>query len=140
MCRRHLLGRPRTTLILSQFVALSVSLTWKSTQIHFYETFDGPIYNSTVVGNGTHNPEAVIHVCTGNGGPPSASKCPGGNQDGTGEPVDKMCIGDPYSYTRLTVYNESDLLWEQISNKDSSVVDTWTVHQDKHGPFPIPQQ
>ena len=41
---------------------------------------------------------------------------------------------------RLGRCNASDLLWEQISNKDSSVVDTWTVHQDKHGPFPIPQQ
>lgn len=47
-------------------------------------------------------------------------------------------ISDPYSYTRLTVYNATDLLWEQISNKDSSVVDSWTVHQDKHGQFPIP--
>ena len=47
-------------------------------------------------------------------------------------------IGDPYSYTRLTAFNATDLLWEQISNKDSSVIDSWTVHQDKHGQFPIP--
>ena len=83
---------------------------------------------------GLRNPEAVIHVCTGNGGPPSASKCP------SGEPTDKNRIADPYSYTRLTVYNDTDLLWEQISHKDSSVVDSWTVHQDKHGQFPIPPQ
>lgn len=81
--------------------------------IHFYETFDGPIYNSTVVGGkqpegGMHNPEAVIHVCTGNGEnlllaaccvllaagclltcwvaicrwPPFAVKMPGGRADG----------------------------------------------------------
>jgi hypothetical protein len=119
-------------------VWLQVDIYWAG-HIHFYETFDGPIYNGTVVGEkqpegGMHNPEAVIHVCTGNGGPPSASKCP------AGEPTDKNCIADPYSYTRLTVYNSTDLLWEQISNKDSSVVDTWTVHQDKHGQFPIPTQ
>ena len=52
------------------------------------ETFDGPIYNGTVIGNsavdgGLNNPEAVIHVCSGNGGPPSASHCP------AGEPTDK---------------------------------------------------
>ena len=35
-------------------------------------------------------------------------------------------------------FNSTDLLWEQISNKDSSVIDSWTVHQAKHGPFPIP--
>eukprot|EP01047_Picozoa_sp_COSAG01_P065129 COSAG01_NODE_8745_length_2674_cov_2.404660_2_plen_96_part_00 len=78
---------------------------------------------------GTYNPKGVIHVCTGNGGPPSPSGCPGGN-------VDKKCIQDPYSYTRLTVYNATDLLWEQVSNKDSSVIDSWTVHQDHHGKFP----
>jgi hypothetical protein len=25
------------------------------------------------------------------------------------------CIGQPYSYTRLTAHNATDLLWEQVS-------------------------
>ena len=102
-------------------------------QVHFYQTFDAPLYAGKMVGRGNHNPQAVIHVTTGNGGPPSATPC------STDPTVQKLCIQDPYSYTRLTAFNATDLLWEQISNKDSSVIDTWTVHQDKHGRFPTPQ-
>jgi hypothetical protein len=81
-----------------------------------------------VISNGTHNPPGVIHVCSGNGGPPSGHPCKGYTY--------KTCIETPYSYTHLTAYNETDLLWEQISNADNSVIDSWVVHQDKHGPFP----
>ena len=41
-------------------------------------------------------------------------------------------------YVAPSTSGSTDLLWEQISNKDSSVIDSWTVHQDKHGQFPIP--
>lgn len=94
---------------------------------------DGPVYKGFVIANGTHNPAGPIHSCTGNGGPPSATNC-SCQEHG----LCTTCIGNPYSYTRLTVYNQTDLLWEQISNKDNSIVDAWTVHQEKHGEFPIP--
>ena len=111
-----------------------------------------------VIAQGTHNPPGVIHVCSGNGGPPSPSAC------GDYKKWNK-CIADPYSYTRLVAHNASDLTWTQaraphaalrepllhpptpptppllpaaaqVSNKDSSVIDEWTLHQDNHGPFP----
>ena len=31
----------------------------------------------------------------------------------------------------------TDLLWEQIANNGSAVVDSWTLHQSHHGPFPL---
>ena len=46
------------------------------------------------------------------------------------------CIAQPYSYTRLTAHNATDLTWEQVSNADGSVIDRWEMHQDKHGAFP----
>ncbi len=106
-----------------------VDIYWAG-HIHYYQTFNGPIRNGKVVSQGTYNPKGVIHVCTGNGGPPSPSLCPFSGH------ADKKCIEDPYSYTRLTVHNATDLLWEQISNKDSSIIDSWTIHQDNHGKFP----
>ena len=46
----------------------------------------------------------------------------------------------PYSYTRMTVENASTLVWEQLANNDSRVIDRWVVRQDRHGLFPIPKQ
>eukprot|EP01048_Picozoa_sp_COSAG05_P014937 COSAG05_NODE_1742_length_4160_cov_2.966511_4_plen_58_part_00 len=50
----------------------------------------------------------------------------------------KFCNNTP-SYTRLTVYNATDLVWEQVLNVDNSILDRWAVHQDTHGRFPIPK-
>lgn len=114
------------------FYEYGVDIYWAG-HIHFYNRFDGPIYKGKVVSKGTHNPAGTLHSCTGNGGPPSPSKCTCADKK---ECV--TCIGQPYSYTRLTVHNATDLLWEQVSNADSSIIDTWSVHQEKHGKFPVP--
>ena len=104
-----------------------------SQHIHFYNRFDGPVYKGKVIENGYHNPKGPIHSCTGNGGPPSPSRCScQDNHECT------LCVNKPYSYTRLTAFNATDLLWEQVDNSDSSVIDSWTMHQDTHGKFPIP--
>ena len=106
--------------------------------IHFYQTFDGPVRNGKVLMDGTHNPTGTVHVCSGNGGPPSPSSCEDYCQKGAGKREwagCKMCIQQPYSYTRLTAHNATDLLWEQVSNADNSIIDTWSIHQDKHGAF-----
>eukprot|EP01048_Picozoa_sp_COSAG05_P013645 COSAG05_NODE_1472_length_4791_cov_13.982413_3_plen_321_part_00 len=116
------------------FYEYGVDLYWAG-HIHFYNRFHGPVWRGKLVSNGTTNPRGTIHVCTGNGGPPSRSGCVCQNK------VPKTCvtcIQAPYSYTRLTIFNKTDLLWEQISNEDSAILDTWTVHQEKHGPFPTP--
>ena len=114
------------------FMKYGVDIYWAG-HIHFYNRFDGPVYKGHVIANGTYNPAGPIHSCTGNGGPPSPSHCTCKEAG-----LCTTCVQDPYSYTRLTVWNKTDLLWEQISNRDNSVVDTWTIHQEKHGEFPIP--
>jgi len=114
------------------FYEYGVDIYWAG-HIHFYNRFDGPIFKGKVISKGTVNPKGTIHSCTGNGGPPSPSKCTCAE---AGECT--KCIAGPYSYTRFTAFNATDILWEQISNKDNSVVDSWTLHQESHGKFPTP--
>ena len=109
------------------FYKYGVDVYWAG-HIHFYQTFHGPLKDGKLIGNGTHNPNGVIHVCSGNGGPPSPTAC-------SSHPASKTCISQPYSYTQLVAHNATDLTWRQISNKDNSVVDEWVIHQDHHGPF-----
>ena len=117
------------------FYEFGVDIYWAG-HVHYYQTFDGPLYAGALVGDAPpgasayDNPPGVLHVCSGNGGPPSPSSC-----DGL---ADRNCIAQPYSYTRLVAHNATDLSWVQISNADGSVIDEWTVHQEKHGPFPVP--
>ena len=54
--------------------SMGVDLYWAG-HIHYYQTFDGPLWGGQLLSNGTHNPDGVIHVCSGNGGPPSQSVC-----------------------------------------------------------------
>ena len=118
------------------FYEYGVDIYWAG-HIHFYNRFDGPVRKGRTISKGTHNPRGTLHACTGNGGPPSPSKCT--CQDKF--PFRKhcvTCVNTPYSYTRLTVFNATDLLWEQVSNADNSIIDTWTVHQSKHGSFDPP--
>ena len=56
------------------FYEYGVDIYWAG-HIHFYNRFHGPVYQGRLVGQGTHNPKGTIHSCTGNGGPPSPSKC-----------------------------------------------------------------
>ena len=102
---------------------------YASGHIHDFEWIY-PTYNATPVQKSFAEPRAPVHLVTGNGGPPSPSSC-----DGL---ADRNCIAQPYSYTRLVAHNATDLSWVQISNADGSVIDEWTVHQEKHGPFPVP--
>jgi len=112
------------------FEQYGVDIYWAG-HIHFYQRFHGALSKGKVVDQGTYNPKGVIHVCSGNGGPPSATNC-------NAHPKCKHCDAT-YSYTRLTAYNATDLLWEQVSNMDGSVIDSWVLHQEKHGAFtPVP--
>ena len=96
--------------------------------------FDGPMYNGSVISKGFENPRGVVHATSGSGGPPGYVPCHGLSY--------RSCFGMPYpySYTRMTVENASTLVWEQLANNDSRVIDRWVVRQDRHGPFPIPKQ
>ena len=108
---------------------MGVDVYWAG-HIHYYQTFDGPLWAGQLLSKGTHNPDGIIHVCSGNGGPPSKSPC--GQFNATGK-NDKLCIDTPFSFTRLTVHNATDLTWQQVSNVDSSVIDEWGLHQERHG-------
>jgi hypothetical protein len=120
------------------FYEFGVDLYWAG-HIHYYSRFTGPVYMGRVLHNGTHNPRGTIHATSGNAGPPALSACTCDRHNNTvGGQQCEICISQPYSYTRLTAFNATDLLWEQISNKDSSIIDSWTLHQENHGRFPIP--
>ena len=53
---------------------MGVDLYWAG-HIHYYQTFDGPLWGGKLLSQGTRNPNGIIHVCSGNGGPPSKSPC-----------------------------------------------------------------
>ena len=121
-------GTPGTSDLEPIFYKYGVDVYWAG-HVHFYQRFSGPMWQGQVISNGTDNPNGVLHVTSGNGGPPGTQPC-------TGLTYEK-CHSD-YSYTRLTIHNDTDLLWEQLSNQNNTVVDSWTIHQSRHGPFPIP--
>ena len=109
---------------------MGVDLYWAG-HIHYYQTFSGPLWGGKLLSHGTHNPDGVVHACSGNGGPPTKSPCSQYNASGKNS---KLCIDTPFSYTRLTIHNQTDLRWQQISNSDNSVIDEWVLHQEHHGP------
>ena len=121
------------------FDEFGLDIYWAG-HIHFYQTFDGPVRGGKVIMNGTTNPTGTVHVCSGNGGPPAPASCTQHCGKATMSDRDwkncKTCIATPYSYTRLTAHNATDLTWEQVSNADNSIIDSWVLHQDKHGAFP----
>jgi hypothetical protein len=125
-CPAH--GTPGTADLEPLLYELGVDIYWAG-HVHFYQRFNGPIWNGSLVknGGGYHNPVGPIHVTSGSGGPPAAQNC---------ENLDALKCYGGYSYTRLTIDNSTDLLWEQIANNGSAVVDSWTLHQSRHGPFP----
>ena len=99
-CPKH--GTPGTNVYEPIFYEFGVDLYWAG-HVHYYQTFDGPMHNGSVISLGTDNPDGPIHVCTGSGGPPGYQTCKG--------LTSKTCYGDehPYSYGRLTVHNATDL-------------------------------
>jgi hypothetical protein len=125
------------------FDEFGLDIYWAG-HIHFYQTFDGPVRGGKVLMDGFNNPTGTVHVCSGNGGPPSPSSCSqychGAGSGGRQWKDCAKCIAQPYSYTRLTAHNATDLTWEQVSNADGSIIDTWQLHQDKHGKFPTPAE
>eukprot|EP00040_Diaphanoeca_grandis_P044266 m.11825 g.11825 ORF g.11825 m.11825 type:complete len:626 (-) comp9000_c0_seq1:97-1974(-) len=103
---------------------------YSSGHIHDYE-FIYPTYNNTPVQTDFVNPRAPVHLVTGNGGPPSASKF------GKIMPWSYE-HSSVYSYTRLEVYNSTTMKWIQVANNDSTILTELVVTQQHHGAFPIP--
>mmetsp|Transcript_68242 Transcript_68242/g.118884 ORF Transcript_68242/g.118884 Transcript_68242/m.118884 type:complete len:602 (-) Transcript_68242:186-1991(-) len=106
---------------------------------HFYES----LWPMGVPEHGTggpptqksfQNPDSTIHVTTGNGGPPSKDSYP--------TPMQALRKQSrKYGYGRMTVFNETHALFEQVLNGWSDeggageIFDSFMVVQPKHGPF-----
>jgi len=105
---------------------------YASGHIHDYEWIY-PVYNNTALQTNFVNPKAPVHLVTGNGGPPSASRF-GKIQAWS------HVHSNVYSYTRLVAHNATTMTWIQVANNDSRVLDTLTITAKTHGPFPVPPQ
>lgn len=121
--------------------------------VHDYERFF-PVYDE-VVRNGTsvtidayHEPAATVHVTTGSGGNPEMINI------GTLPPARGPCLREApwcayqsgfaprggrtadFTYSRITVHNDSTLEWEQMSALEAgAVIDRFFVETSKHGSF-----
>merc|ERR1712046_297086 len=97
--------------------------------IHDYEVIL-PVKNNTKVQDSLVEPKAPVHLISGNGGPPSASKF-GIIKEWS------LFRSTEFSYSRVKASNSTHLEWDQISNYDGRVIDHRTIVQHNHGPFPL---
>jgi len=100
---------------------------------HNYERmFD--VYNTTST-QSTVNPPSTVYVVTGDAGGPE------GHESFTKDQPDRAAFRtDAYGYSRMTIYNNTHLYWEQVETdtddgiEDKVIDETWII-VDKHGPF-----
>lgn len=100
---------------------------------HNYERMYDVYKNETT--QSTINPPATTYVVTGDAGGPEdheSFELP--------QPDRTAFRTDAFGYSRMTVYNETHLFWEQVEcdtddNVQDTVIDsTWLVVEE-HGPF-----
>eukprot|EP00035_Acanthoeca_spectabilis_P010123 m.178671 g.178671 ORF g.178671 m.178671 type:complete len:301 (+) comp14930_c0_seq3:1239-2141(+) len=99
---------------------------------HNYET-TWPVYQGKVVQASYKDPKAPIHILSGSAGPPEWDKFAAA-QTWTREP--RLQVN---SYSRLTLFNASVALFEQVANNNGTIVDSFTITQtrmDRSAPFP----
>ena len=104
---------------------------YASGHIHDFE-WVYPTYNATPVQRDFADPRAPVHLVTGNGGPPSASRF------GTIEAYSYL-HSSTYSYTRLIAHNATTMEWVQVANDaNTTELERLVITQSRHGPFPVP--
>ena len=91
------------------------------------------------------SPRAPVHVVTGAGGAPAfGAEAP--TMPTTPTPAAERSAAAPaftrrnifvWSYSVVEAFNSSHLLFQQLNNSDSSVVDNFLVVQPKHGKFAV---
>jgi hypothetical protein len=85
------------------------------------------------------NPTSPVHITTGNGGPPSLDSW---TEDVGGHNISCHRINATrhqsleFGYGRLVAFNATTMRYQQVANKDGSIVDEFTITQTKHGAFP----
>ena len=75
-----------------------------------------------------------MHICEGNGGVPgvvgnyTVEKC--------GDKASWCAVhATGGAYGRITAYNATHLTYEHVQNNGGIVTDSFTIVQDRHGPF-----
>ena len=100
---------------------------------HYYESLFPMEYNNQGYGGKPLqqdfvHPNVTVHVTSGNGGPPGPDSftedCPGPD---CGSIPSTRKQSTTFGFGRMTVFNTTHLQFEQISNADGSLVDTWTM-------------
>ena len=80
-------------------------------------------------------PQAPVHVVTGAGGAPAFGATAPTAAAGAAPPAFTRLNVYKWSFSAVTVYNASHLLFEQVDNSNSSVFDSFVIVQPKHGKF-----
>lgn len=86
--------------------------------------------NASVPRRSLDAPLAPVHLLQGAGGPPGVPEifsAPG--------PFTRWTYSN-WAYARVTVWNASHLTVDTVSNSDGTVLDSFTINQPRHGPFP----
>lgn len=101
---------------------------------HSYErlwpVYDRKVYNGSYAEPYT-NPDAPVHIITGSAGCQERID----NFTRTVEPWSAVRISD-YGYTRMTIYNDSHLYMEQVSDdQNGKILDSFMIKKDNHGPY-----
>lgn len=99
---------------------------------HSYERL-WPHYKGVVLAKNYSNPQAPVQLITGAAG--SRHGFDEENKTFSDWSAFRMDIKAFNSYGRLKVYNVTHLYWEQVSVKDSHVLDSIWITQEYHGPF-----
>jgi hypothetical protein len=90
------------------------------------------VYNNTVrQPPSLVNPQAPVHLLTGAGGPPGSP-----DTYTTPAPFTRATYSS-WSYGHITVFNHTHLKYTHFANPNGTVVDTFTIVQESHGPFPL---
>mmetsp|Transcript_42180 Transcript_42180/g.75523 ORF Transcript_42180/g.75523 Transcript_42180/m.75523 type:complete len:567 (-) Transcript_42180:138-1838(-) len=101
--------------------------------IHDYES-TWPMKNGRVCQKSFENPTCPVYIVEGNGGVPGCSgNCTLGSCSYDWCRVHGNGCG---AYGRITAADSHSLRYEHVVNSDGSVLDSFTITQAKHGPFP----
>jgi acid phosphatase type 7 len=93
--------------------------------MHSYERM-WPVYREQTLANNYHNPESPVYLI--------------GGSPGCQEQLDRFDYtpypwsafrADAYGFGIMTVYNETDIQWQQIHAENGTVLDEIWVHQDR---------
>merc|ERR1712217_26298 len=101
--------------------------------IHDYES-TWPMKNGKVCQKSFANPTCPVYIVEGNGGVPGA---PGHCTLNKVPRYDWVRVhgSECGAYGRITISNATTLRYDHVVNSNGTVADSFTIHQEHHGPF-----